>query len=100
MNSNVGVLGALVSVLLPAMVWAQAASPGTETQLQQEMRHRRVIVRPSTPPAEVQKDVDQASTEIQRRTNVADAPARSRLRREGRHPDTLAERRAATLSAR
>jgi hypothetical protein len=67
MNSNLGVLGALLTVLLPATVWAQAASPGAETQLQQEMRHRRVIVRPSTPPDEVQKDVDQASTEIQRR---------------------------------
>jgi len=54
---------AVIVALVPASGLAQAASP--ETQLQQEMRHRRVIVRPITPPAEVERDVDRAAAEIE-----------------------------------
>jgi hypothetical protein len=88
MNSRVGVLGALVIVLLPATVAAQAASPAAETQLQQEMRHRRVIVRPSTPPAEVQSDLEQAKAEIERRAS-SDALVRevTRPSTRNRRPD-------------
>jgi hypothetical protein len=56
---------AVIVTLMPASGLAQAASPDTETQLQQEMRHRRVIVRPLTPPAEVERDVDRAAAEIE-----------------------------------
>jgi len=65
MRRNVTALIALVGVLVPATVLAQAASPGRETQMQQEMRHRRVIVRPVTPIDQVQQDVDRATAEIQ-----------------------------------
>jgi hypothetical protein len=58
---------ALIVTLVPASVLAQAASPSTETQLQQELRHRRVIVRPLTPAAEVERDVGQATSEIEQR---------------------------------
>ena len=58
-------LVALIVTLIPATALAQAASPDTETQLQQELRHRRVIVRPITPTDEVQRDVDTAAAEIQ-----------------------------------
>src|SRR5437867_8797922 len=68
MKGDVSALAALAILLIPATALAQApASPGRETQLQQEIRHRRVIVRPATPPADVQQDVDQATTEIERR---------------------------------
>jgi hypothetical protein len=64
MRNDVTAVIALVGMLVPATVLAQAASVDTETQLQQEMRHRRVIVRPTTPPGEVQRDADQAATEV------------------------------------
>jgi hypothetical protein len=57
---------ALAGALLRAIVFAQAASPAPETRLQQEMRHRRVIVRPATPLGEVQRDVDTATAEVER----------------------------------
>jgi len=56
---------AVIVTLVPASVLAQAASPDTETQLQQEMRHRRVIVRPVTHPAEVQRDAERAAAEVE-----------------------------------
>jgi hypothetical protein len=62
MRGNITAVLALVGTLVPATVLAQAASP--DTQLQQEMRHRRVIVRPLTPSAEVERDVDRATAEI------------------------------------
>jgi hypothetical protein len=62
---NVTAVIALVGMLVPAAALAQAASPGRDTQLQQEMRHRRVIVRPLTPTDQVQQDVDRAAAEIQ-----------------------------------
>ena len=65
MKNDVAAVIALVGILVPATVLAQAASVDTETKLQQEMRHRRVIVRPTTPPAEVQRDAEQAATELQ-----------------------------------
>jgi hypothetical protein len=65
MRRNVIAVIALVGALLPATVLAQAASPGRETDLQQEMRHRRVIVRPVTPIDQVQQDVDRATADIQ-----------------------------------
>jgi hypothetical protein len=54
-------------MLAPAVALAQAASPTTETELQQEMRHRRVIVRPATPPDQVERDAERAAAEIQDR---------------------------------
>ena len=65
MGRSVAAVVALIGMLVPATVLAQAASPTSETQLQQEMRHRRVIVRPLTPADQVQQDVDRATTEIQ-----------------------------------
>jgi hypothetical protein len=65
MRRNVTAVIALVGMLVPAAALAQAASPGRDTQLQQEMRHRRVIVRPLTPTDQVQQDVDRAAAEIQ-----------------------------------
>lgn len=56
---------ALIGMLVPAAVFAQAASPTSETLLQQEMRHRRVIVRPLTPADQVQQDADRATAELQ-----------------------------------
>ena len=56
-----------VAMLAPAVALGQAASPTTETELQQEMRHRRVIVRPPTPPDEVQRDAERAAAEVQER---------------------------------
>ena len=64
MKNDVAAVIALIGTLVPATVLAQAASVDTETQLQQQMRHRRVIVRPATPPGEVQRDADQAATEV------------------------------------
>jgi hypothetical protein len=64
MKRHVAPLG-LVVALIPATALAQAASPDTETQLQQDLRHRRVIVRPLTPADEVQHDVDTATSAIQ-----------------------------------
>jgi hypothetical protein len=54
----------LLGTLVPAGVLAQTGAPGAETQLQQEMRHRRVIVRPLTPSDQVERDVERATTEI------------------------------------
>src|SRR5882762_3518261 len=65
MKRNVTVMIVLVGTLVPATALAQAASSGRDTQLQQEMRHRRVIVRPLTPTDQVQQDVDRAAAEIQ-----------------------------------
>jgi len=65
MKRNVTVMIVLVGTLVPATALAQAASPGRDTQLQQEMRHRRVIVRPLTPADQAQQDVDRAAAEIQ-----------------------------------
>jgi len=65
MRRSITAVMALIGTLVPATVFAQAASPTSETQLQQEMRHRRVIVRPLTPADQVQQDVDRATTEIQ-----------------------------------
>jgi len=71
MRRNVTAVIALVGTLVPAAVLAQAASPGRDTQLQQEMRHRRVIVRPLTPTDQVQQDVDRAAAEIQQQREQA-----------------------------
>ena len=72
MRRSVAAVMALIGTLVPATVFAQAASPTSETQLQQELRHRRVIVRPPTPPDQVQQDVDRATTDIQQQTVVRD----------------------------
>jgi hypothetical protein len=55
----------VAAALTPAVALAQNASP--ETQLQQELRHRRVIVRPVTPPDEVERDTDRAVAELRER---------------------------------
>jgi hypothetical protein len=65
MRRSVTAVMALIGMLVPATVFAQAASPTSETLLQQEMRHRRVIVRPLTPADQVQQDADRATAEIQ-----------------------------------
>jgi hypothetical protein len=68
MRRNVTAMLALIGIVAPTTVLAQAAaSPGGETQLQQEMRHRRAIVRPITPPEQAQQDVDRAAADIQQR---------------------------------
>jgi hypothetical protein len=54
---------ALMVMFVPATVLAQAASPDTETQLQQDLRHRRVIVKPVTPLSEVNRDLDRVELE-------------------------------------
>jgi hypothetical protein len=64
MKSDVTAVIALIGMLVPVTALAQAASVDTETKLQQKMRHRRVIVRPTTPPGEIQRDADQAATEL------------------------------------
>jgi len=56
-------LVALMVTFIPATVLAQAASPDTETQLQQDLRHRRVIVKPVTPLSEVNRDLDRVELE-------------------------------------
>ena len=65
MKRNATAMIALIGTLVPATALAQAASPGRDTQLQQEMRHRRVIVRPLTPTDQVQQDLNRAAAEIQ-----------------------------------
>src|SRR5437879_2806194 len=65
MRRSITAVMALIGTLVPATVFAQAASPTSETQLQQEMRHRRVIVRPLTPTDQVQQDLNRAAAEIQ-----------------------------------
>src|SRR5439155_1151293 len=65
MRRNIAAVIALVGALVPVVALAQAAGPGRDTQLQQEMRHRRVIVRPLTPTDQVQQDLDRAAAEIQ-----------------------------------
>jgi hypothetical protein len=69
MRRTVTALIALAGLVMPATALAQAASP--ETQLQQEMRHRRVIVRPVTPLSEVQRDLDTATGEIEQQQREA-----------------------------
>jgi hypothetical protein len=64
MRRQITAVVALSVTLIPGLVLAQAASPQTETQLEQEMRHRRVIVRPLTPIEEVQRDVDRATADL------------------------------------
>ena len=56
-------LVALIVTLVPATVLAQVARPDTETQLQQDLRHRRVIVKPVTPLSEVNRDLDRVELE-------------------------------------
>ena len=64
-GSVTAVVVVVAAALSPAVVMAQSAS--TETQLQQELRHRRVIVRPVTPPEEVERDADRAAVELRER---------------------------------
>jgi hypothetical protein len=78
MKGRIGVVAVLV-VLVPSAVLAQAASPGREAPLQQELRQRRVIVRPITPPSEVQNDAEQAAVEVAKRAQQ-DAVARELTR--------------------
>jgi|SRR5215470_1719243 len=56
-------LVALILTLMPATVLAQTGSSDTETQLQQDLRHRRVIVKPVTPLSEVNRDLDRVELE-------------------------------------
>jgi hypothetical protein len=65
MRLNVTAVVALIGALLPGAALAQSPDQGRDTQLQQEMRHRRVIMRPGTPVERVQQDVDRATTQIE-----------------------------------
>jgi hypothetical protein len=57
----------LVLVLLaPAGVSAQAPSPN-DTQFQMERQQRRLIVRPGVPADTIERDVDAANAEAQKR---------------------------------
>jgi hypothetical protein len=87
MRPKVTAMIVLIGTLAPATVLAQAASPDTDTQLQQEMRHRRVIVRPPTPTDQVQRDVDSATAEIQQQEREQ-AIARDLSRSPQRAPQT------------
>ena len=60
------VTAVMAAILAPERVLAQAASP-TETQLQMERHQRRVIVRPTPPPAVVEQDVQAATGELEQR---------------------------------
>jgi hypothetical protein len=72
--------------LLPAPVMAQAASPDSDARLRQERQHRRVIVRPSTPPEEIQRDVDTAADEIEQQQRQRET-SRGLTRPAPRRPD-------------
>ena len=72
----IGMCGTLLPFVAPATVLAQSASP--ETEMQQEMRHRRIIVRPAVPPEQVERDAENAAAEIQRQRD--DAAARGLTR--------------------
>ena len=56
----------MLALLAPAGVRAQAPSP-TDTQFQMERQQRRLIVRPGAPADVVERDVDAASAEVQKR---------------------------------
>lgn len=85
MPRHIATLLALLTLLAPGPGLAQSASP-SETQLQLERRQRRVIVRPSTPPAAVEDDVDTATAEIEQRRRE-EATTRSLTRPSPRRPD-------------
>lgn len=55
-----------VVLLGPTSVRAQAPSP-TNTQFQMERQQRRVVVRPGAPADVVERDVDAANAEVQKR---------------------------------
>ena len=84
MRAEVTAVLVLIGTLVPASVLAQTGAPRAETQLQQEMRHRRVIVRPLTPSDQVERDVDRARTEI--RQQERDAAVRELSRPAQRAP--------------
>ena len=65
MRRSVTAVGFVAGIIAPAIALAQ--SGGTDTRLQQELRHRRVIVQPATPAAEVERDTDQAVVELRER---------------------------------
>ena len=84
MKFTVTVVLVLLGAVVPTTVLAQAASPNT--QLEQQVRERRVIVRPSIPPEQVQRDADQAAAEI--RQQREDATVRELTRPTQRPPQT------------
>src|SRR5688572_12340777 len=63
----------VVLLLAPVPVMAQGASPSTDTQLEMARRHRRVVVRPSTPPAVVELDAETVAVEVGQRRRHEDA---------------------------
>ena len=84
MKTNVTIVLVVLGAVVPTTALAQAASP--ETQLQQEMRHRRVIVRPAVPAEQVEHDADRAAEEI--RQQGEDATVRELTRPTQRPPQT------------
>jgi hypothetical protein len=84
MKSSVTAVVVVAAALAPAVGFAQSAS--TETQLQQELRHRRVIVRPVTPPDEVARDADAAVVELTERERERDQVVRDLRRPAPRAP--------------
>ena len=84
MKASVIAVIVLTGAVFPSAVLAQAASP--ETTLQQELRHRRVIVRPITPIDQIQQDVDQAAAEVERQ-QAGDSAVRDLSRPPSRQPN-------------
>ena len=72
---------ALIAVVLlaPAGVSAQAPNP-TDTQFQMERQQRRVIVRPGASADVVERDVEAANAEVQKRER------QEQIARDLRHP--------------
>ena len=75
----------VLALLAPAGVRAQAPSP-TDTQFQMERQQRRLIVRPGAPADVVERDVDAASAEVQKRERQEQV-ARDLRRSLPRRPD-------------
>lgn len=58
---------AVLALLVPVPVLAQAASPGTETRLEMERRQRRPVVRPTPPAESVERDASSAAEDVEQR---------------------------------
>jgi hypothetical protein len=71
----------VLAVVLFSPAGVRAQSPGaTDTQFRMERQQRRVIVRPGAPADVVERDVDAASAEVQKRERD------EQITRELRHP--------------
>jgi hypothetical protein len=68
----------IVLPLLPSVVPAQSASPSQETQLQLEMKRKRLVVRPETRTDTAVRDAEQAAEPAAAAAIARDANAPSR----------------------